>query len=475
MASRTRFHTADSIPTFVDQHLLKEPEKEVCCFDNADIAARKASGLQYPFPAFISRFFELTDLSYAQTMPMVWRVLVMLDQIKSHHVPDLCIKDLPIAYRLCSHGNNRFLLFLTSKTPLILKASKNEDEWKRKFFFVKRDSIDKGVDLPVKWLTSANFKELALPSVESEQRIKEIYRLPESERTFSMSFASSSQKSSSNVTSQNPRSFDLEELDSYSGPVQVKKEPSPKPATSSKPTSSKVAAIPKPSPATKTRASSARKRKETDSPATPETSPYENHGFVKASGFMTSFLNQNLERLVHLYEESCGLNKMLESKLKKAEVTIVDQGMIAAAKSEQYEDKFKAKTQEHQASIKKATHEAQAKLDAAQVQHEQDMASYREGLKSSVVIYLLQARLKMAYEARAIGLECPSWNVDAWEAKLRDLGGNLVEHPAKPVVEEPSKAAENAVDAGGDAEKDAGADPGAGAGDASMVEEGAAP
>ncbi|KAJ0612037.1 hypothetical protein HanHA300_Chr01g0022661 [Helianthus annuus] len=189
MASRTRSHTADSIPTFEDQHLLKEPEKEVCSFDFADIAALRASGalppgaifhpfdrevrsdvssdkwvcflaypfsigLRYPFPAFISRFFELTGLSYAQTMPMVWRVLVMLDQIKSRHIPYLCIEDLHIAYRLRSHGNSHFLLFSTSKNPLILKATKNEDEWKRKFFFVKRDSIAKSVDLPVKWLTS---------------------------------------------------------------------------------------------------------------------------------------------------------------------------------------------------------------------------------------------------------------------------------------------------------------------------------
>ncbi|MFS8022695.1 hypothetical protein Hanom_Chr16g01442531 [Helianthus anomalus] len=106
MASRTRSHTADSIPTFEDQHLLKEPEKEVYSFDNADIAALRVSdafpadaiihlfdrevrsdvssdewvcflaypfsiGLRYPFPAFISRFFELTGLGYAQTMPMV--------------------------------------------------------------------------------------------------------------------------------------------------------------------------------------------------------------------------------------------------------------------------------------------------------------------------------------------------------------------------------------------------------------------
>ncbi|KAF5768461.1 hypothetical protein HanRHA438_Chr14g0647311 [Helianthus annuus] len=189
MASRTRSQTADSTPTFNEQNLLKEPKKEVYSFDNADIAALKASGafparaiirpfdrevrsdvysdewvcflsypfsigLRYPFPTFISRFFELTGLSNAQTMPMVWRVLVTLDQIKSRHMPDLCIEDLPIAYHLRSHGSSRFLLFSTSKVPLILKATKNEDYWRRKFFFVKRDSIDKGVNLLGKWLTS---------------------------------------------------------------------------------------------------------------------------------------------------------------------------------------------------------------------------------------------------------------------------------------------------------------------------------
>ncbi|MFS7951131.1 hypothetical protein Hanom_Chr07g00591351 [Helianthus anomalus] len=304
-----------------EQNLLKDLGKEVCSFDNADISALRASdafppgaiirpfdrnirsdvsskesicffaypfsiGLRYHLSDFIVRFYHLTGLSFAQTMPMVWRVLVVLDQIMTHHIPDLCIEDLPIAYRLRSHGSSRFFLFSTSKNPLVLKATKNEDEWKRKFFFVKRESIDKGVDFPVKWLTTANFKELAPPSAELEQRINAVYQLPESERTFSLFFTSSSQKSSSDMSApaKIPEVFDLEELDNYSGPVAVKKEPSPKPATSSKPASSKDAAIPKPSPATKPRASSVRKRKETDSHATPDAFPYENHGFVESSG-----------------------------------------------------------------------------------------------------------------------------------------------------------------------------------------------
>ncbi|KAJ0626043.1 hypothetical protein HanHA89_Chr01g0008551 [Helianthus annuus] len=167
-----------------------------------------------------------------------------------------------------------------------------------------------------------------------------------------------------------PQVFYLEELDSYSAPVQVKKEPS-KPSTVSKPaTSSKATAMSKPSPATKPRASSSRKRKETDSPATSEAFPYKNHGFLEFSGFMTSFLNQGLERLTNLYEEACGVNKTLEAKLKKAEVTIADRGMIDADKSQHYEDKFKAVTQEAQVAVKKANQDAQATLDATQLQHE---------------------------------------------------------------------------------------------------------
>ncbi|MFS7917321.1 hypothetical protein Hanom_Chr03g00187641 [Helianthus anomalus] len=171
---------------------------------------------------------------------------------------------------------------------------------------------------------------------------------------------------------------------------------------------------------------------------------------------MTGFLNHGLERLVFLYKDSCGLDKMLEAKLKKAETTIADQATIATAKSEHYEAKYKAMTHEHQAAIKKITHEAQAKSDAAHFQNEQDMASYREGLKNSVVISLLQARLKMAYEAKAMGFECPSWNVEAWEVKLRDLGGNPVD--MKPIAEEPAKVAEKVVNANADAGNDAGAD-----------------
>ncbi|KAM0070829.1 hypothetical protein Hdeb2414_s0001g00017821 [Helianthus debilis subsp. tardiflorus] len=146
MAARTRSHAGESASSFIVQNLLKNPEKEICSFDNVDIVALRASGafpdgavirsfdrtlrsnvsskewicflayrfslgLRYPFPEFMMQFFRITGLSFAQTMPMVWRVLIILNQVKTFNVPDLCIEVTPIAYRLRSHSNNHFLLF----------------------------------------------------------------------------------------------------------------------------------------------------------------------------------------------------------------------------------------------------------------------------------------------------------------------------------------------------------------------------
>ncbi|KAJ0846930.1 hypothetical protein HanRHA438_Chr15g0730451 [Helianthus annuus] len=197
MATATHSQTGESSESFVQQNLLKNPEKEICAFDNTDIAALRASGafpdgtifrpfdrairsdisstdwvcfpaypfslgLWYPFPEFMMQFFRTTGISFAQTMPMVWRVLIVLNQIKNLHYPDLCIEDMPIAYRLRSHGSRWFLLFSTSSKPLILKAIKNEDGWQRKFFFVKRDSIHEGTYLPMEWFTTGRIMNIPM-------------------------------------------------------------------------------------------------------------------------------------------------------------------------------------------------------------------------------------------------------------------------------------------------------------------------
>ncbi|MFS7968930.1 hypothetical protein Hanom_Chr09g00803231 [Helianthus anomalus] len=268
--------------------------------------------------------------------------------------------------------------------------------------------------------------KLAHPLANFEKRIQAIRLLPEIERSFIPYPASSSQHSSSNMSDANKVSIllDLEELDNYPTPVQVKKET---PAV----TSSKLAATPKPNP--RTRASMAKKRK--GSKTTAPTS----EGFpMRSSG---------LQHLLHLYTDACGTVKLQVASIKKLETTVADQRTIVEAKTRHYEDK-----------LKKVTQDAEVKLAASHVEHEHAMISFREGIKNSAVVSLLQARIMIAYEAKETGLECPTWPFYSWVAKRKEHGGNPVPYPAKAGARETSKAAEVVDDAG--EKKDAGGDAG---------------
>ncbi|KAJ0726042.1 hypothetical protein HanPI659440_Chr12g0465761 [Helianthus annuus] len=187
MARQTRSSSGDSAPTFFPHSILQDPEKEICSFDSAHLLALKTSGifpegtvfrpfdreirsdmvsnewlcfnafpftlgLRFPFPDFITEFFHITKISFSQTMPMLWRVLLVLDRIKNAHISERSVHGLPLAYWLRCHGSCRFLFYSTSSDPLILRATRNEEEWKSKFFFVKRSSIPNGAEYPVKWL-----------------------------------------------------------------------------------------------------------------------------------------------------------------------------------------------------------------------------------------------------------------------------------------------------------------------------------
>ncbi|KAJ0783552.1 hypothetical protein HanLR1_Chr01g0021641 [Helianthus annuus] len=216
-----------------------------------------------------------------------------------------------------------------------------------------------------------------------------------------------------------PILLDLEELDSYPTPIQVKKET---PTV----TSYKPVAAPKPNPRTRASTSKKRKGSETTAPAS-EGFSYEDLSFTDSLEPMTSFLHkviswlyilhvyakhvswlanikpylyfvlQGLQHLLNLYTEACETTELQEVRIKKLETTVADQGTIAEAKTRHYEDK-----------LKKVTQDAEVKLAAAHVEHEQAMISFREGIKNSAVVSLLQARIKMAYEAKETGLECPA-------------------------------------------------------------------
>ncbi|MFS8007659.1 hypothetical protein Hanom_Chr14g01263661 [Helianthus anomalus] len=168
---------------------------------------------------------------------------------------------------------------------------------------------------------------------------------------------------------------------------------------------------------------------------------------------MTSFLHKVISwvYILHVYAEHVSwlanikpylylATKLQEIRIKKLEITVADQGTIAEAKTRHYEDK-----------LKKVTQDAEVKLATAHVEREHAMISFREGIKNSAVVSLLKARIKMAYESKEIGLECPAWPVDSWS-------GAWESSKAAEVVVEAGEKKDVDADVGQDAAQDASAE-----------------
>jgi hypothetical protein len=179
----------DSLRDFKAQNLFTNPGDEIYSFSDLEIAQLKSIGafppdteihpfdknvhfdfysktwvcflafpftlgLRYPFTPLISEFFQVTGLSYAQAMPVIWRILFVLSNLDETHRIDIRASDLATVFNLRTHGSSRFVLQLIQKdVSPVLKATKNENSWKKKFFFVNRNTIPGGSDLPLKWVT----------------------------------------------------------------------------------------------------------------------------------------------------------------------------------------------------------------------------------------------------------------------------------------------------------------------------------
>ena len=185
----SKFVSKISESEFMCQNLLSKPETETCSFTDHDIKQLVKSecfpaktifhpfdqnlrsdmiskrwicfpatpfklGFSYPFPDFVNEFFQRTGLSYIQAMPMLWRVLFMVNHLKNLHSLDFDIEELASVYEIKSHGSSRYLMKVKpGQEHLILKTTQNYDLWKKQFFFVERSSIEGGPELPYRWHT----------------------------------------------------------------------------------------------------------------------------------------------------------------------------------------------------------------------------------------------------------------------------------------------------------------------------------
>ncbi|KAF5810459.1 hypothetical protein HanXRQr2_Chr04g0169661 [Helianthus annuus] len=158
-------------------------------------------GYSYPFPAFTQSFFSLTGMSYIQAMPMIWRVLYTLERIIEQEGIDLGMSELAELYDLTTFGSCRYLLKRKAgEDHPVLKVTKNDTNWKRRFFFVRRDTIPNGKDLPKEWATHAISISYLKLTPAAKERLLAFKKLDPETRSFQVAIQDSQEVSSASAT-----------------------------------------------------------------------------------------------------------------------------------------------------------------------------------------------------------------------------------------------------------------------------------
>ncbi|KAJ0476986.1 hypothetical protein HanHA300_Chr13g0483371 [Helianthus annuus] len=162
-------------------------------------------GYSYPFPAFTQSFFSLTGMSYIQAMPMIWRVLCTLERIIEQEGIDLGMSELAELYDLTTFGSCRFLLKRKAgEDHPVFKVTKNDTNWKRRFFFVRRDTIPNGEDLPKEWATHGRIEAISVAHLKltpaARERVLAFKKLDPETRSFQVTVQDSQEVSSASAT-----------------------------------------------------------------------------------------------------------------------------------------------------------------------------------------------------------------------------------------------------------------------------------
>ncbi|KAK1441332.1 hypothetical protein QVD17_07179 [Tagetes erecta] len=359
-------------------------------------------GYTYPFPEFTARFFEVTGLSYAQTMPMIWRTLFTIEEIKRNQVVDFDLAELAYAYDIRAHGSNRFLLNIKPHQPhLVLKNTQNDPYWKYRFFFVKRSSLPDGEALPTRWLTKAlKLSELAPPvKTLTYRRVTAFLALDAEVRSFRPRTPEPEEISSTNISETNMSGslrsgsrFLLDEIDSRVSKKKAAKTESEKPieikgASSSIP--------PKPTPG--------KKRKSCDDV---EPSMFSGMDFIETDKKLQDVLQAGRDQLIKCYNETL-------VELHEAERTISDMKRMVAMRA-------KVTAQEKEA----------LKLEL-ETKHAAEMGSMIETAKDSAALAVYEARLKMVKEANNPDFDRSLWKIEVWESVVADLKEKLAEEDTR--------------------------------------------
>ncbi|KAL8255235.1 hypothetical protein R6Q59_033456 [Mikania micrantha] len=144
-------------------------------------------------------------------MPMGWRLFYTLDQLNQHFGLEIGVPEIALMYQLRTHGSSRFVLQRRSGAPILVPGiTLNENEYRNRFFFVKRRSIPSGELLPLKWVEKAPKFELIVVEEEEEsnKKIRSLLLINEQYRKFGANLEAATPMTSEST-------FDVEDLNAF--------------------------------------------------------------------------------------------------------------------------------------------------------------------------------------------------------------------------------------------------------------------
>ncbi|KAF5762816.1 hypothetical protein HanXRQr2_Chr15g0673131 [Helianthus annuus] len=365
-------------------------------------------GYSYPFPTFTQSFFSLTGISFIQAMPMIWRVLYTFERIIEQEGIDLGMSELAELYDLTTFGSHRYLLKRKSgEDHPIFKVTKNDKNWKRRFFFVKRDSIPDGKDLPEEWATHAiSVAHLKLTPA-AKERVLAFKKLDPEVRSFQVIIQDSQEISSASATmssaGKSARSVKSASKFGISDLANV---------TSSKKKAS--AASPSVSAPKASIRGKGKKRKASD----------ELQGFPLLRQQFLDYVNEKLAEI----ETYLGNVEDQESQI----ADLQQMGVLKDLKIADLEKELQATKDEAAQRLIDMDNEKQEIIQDAKV-------------SAATAMYKIQ--LQMAAEAQDPAFDKSSWDVEGWKARLADL-------------EDEDETEEIPMLEGGDTDKDQGGEAG---------------
>ncbi|KAJ0819750.1 hypothetical protein HanPSC8_Chr16g0699661 [Helianthus annuus] len=378
-----------------------------------------AIGYSYPFPDFTQSFFSLTGISYIQAMPMIWMVLYTFERIIEQEGIDLGMAELAELYDLTTFGSHRYLLKRKAgEDHPIFKVTKNDTNWKRWFFFVKRDSIPDGKDLPKEWATHGRVEDPRRITITisvahlkltpaARERVLAFKKLDPEVRSFQVTIQDSQEVSSASATmssaGKSARSvksaskFGISDLANVTS--SKKKAPAASPSVSA----------PKASIRGK-----GKKRKTSE----------DLQGFPLLRQQFLDYVNEKLAEI----ETYLGNVEDQESQI----ADLQQMGVLKDLKIGDLEKELRV-----------------MKAEAAQrlIDMDNEKQEITQDAKVSAAIAMYKIQLQMAEEAQDPTFDKGSWDVEGWKARLADL-------------EDEDEAEEIPMLEGGDAEKDQGGDAG---------------